>query len=76
MHGRQKSQEFPRWPDVMDGQLITLFHYISSHLAGLHYEEVALDRGGSEKVINFIQVDAPKAKVEVAKITHSSLSQI
>ena len=75
MRGLQKSQEFPRWPD-MDRVLITLFHYVSSHLAGLHDEEVALDRGGSKKVINFIQVDVPKAEVEVAKITQSSLPQI
>ena len=74
MHGRQKSQEFPRWPD-MDEELTTLFHHNSTHLTSLHYEEVALDRGWRKKVINFIQVDAPESQVEAAKITQSPLTQ-
>ena len=42
VRGRQKSQEFPRWPEM---ELITLLHIVSTHLTSLHYEEVALDGG-------------------------------
>ena len=77
MHGRQKSQEFPRWPDNdMDEELITFSHPVSTHLTSLHYEEVALDRGRRKKVINFIQVDSPEAEVEAAEITQSPPTQI
>ena len=74
MRARQKTQECPRLPD-MGEELMTLFHTFSTHLASLHYEEVALDCGCRKEVIDGIQVDSPEPQVEGAKITQSSLTQ-
>lgn len=67
----------PRMPQTafLEKIQLTQFRLIWAHLAGLHYEEVALDSRGGKKVVDFVQVNVPEAKVETSKITQSSFTQ-